>query len=132
MGDFRDVDWTLRPNCWDEEVRLREVRNELIKAQLKKGKTVAYRSSGWSLWPRVCPNDLCVFVPVIDDCQVQEGDIVFCRVRPSLVYYAHLVLKKEWHRDDHAWKCWISNLDKHVNGYCWIEDVYGKLTQVLK
>ena len=133
MGDSRDVDWTLRPNCWDEEVRLLEVRNELIRHQLQRGKTVAYRSSGWSLWPKVCPNDLCIYVPVIDDGQVQEGDIVFCQVRPSERYYTHLVLKKEWHRDAHAWKYWISTgRQSYLAGYCWISDVYGRLTKVLK
>ena len=61
VGDFRDVDWTLRPNDWDAEMRLRTKRNKLIMDQLKAGKSVAYRSSGWSLWPRVHPNDLCVY-----------------------------------------------------------------------
>ena len=45
VGDYHDLDWTIRPD-WTEEVRLREVRNELIRDQLKAGKTVAYRSSG--------------------------------------------------------------------------------------
>ena len=45
MGDEHDVDWTLNRD-WSEELRLREVRNELIKTQSQEGKTVAYRSSG--------------------------------------------------------------------------------------
>ena len=131
MGDYLDVDWTLKQD-WTEELRLREVRNELAKTQLQAGKTVAYRSSGWSLFPKVCSNDLCIYVPVNFDDQVQERDIVFCQVQPSGFFYAHLVLWKEWHYDAHAWKYWVSNLKQRINGYCFVKGMYGKLSQVLK
>ena len=52
-----DVDWTLCPDDWAKELRLREVRNEMIKKQLQLGRPVIYRSSGSSLYPRVWPND---------------------------------------------------------------------------
>ena len=45
VDDYNDVDWTLRED-WTEELRLREVRNCLIRDQLRAGKTVAHRSSG--------------------------------------------------------------------------------------
>ena len=48
LGDELDRDRTLNRD-WDEEQRLREARNELIRAQLLDGKTVAHRSPGWSL-----------------------------------------------------------------------------------
>ena len=54
-----DVDWTLCPEDWAKELRLRAVRNGMIKEQLQLGKPVIYRSSGWSLYPRVWANDLC-------------------------------------------------------------------------
>ena len=57
--------------------------------------------------------------------------IVFCQVQPSGNFYAHSVLQKEWDYDAHRWKYWISNLKGHVNGHCFIEDVYGKLTDIL-
>ena len=62
-GDELDTDWTLHVD-WGEEQRLREKRNELIRAQLMDGKTAAYRQSGWSLYPRVHSNDLCMYIPV--------------------------------------------------------------------
>ena len=36
----------------------------LLQFLLLPGKTVAYRSSGWSLYPRVSPNELCCYMPV--------------------------------------------------------------------
>ena len=44
IGDELDRDWTL---CGDytRELELREERNQMIKKQLKEGKTVAYRQS---------------------------------------------------------------------------------------
>ena len=91
-----DLDWTL---SWDreEEMRLREMRNQMIEAQLKEGKTVAYRQSGWSLYPKVHSNDLCCYIPVRFEEQVLEGGVVFCLVQPHSMYYAHLVKHKEWH-----------------------------------
>ena len=130
VGDELDTDWTLSRD-WTEEQRLREERNQLIKAQLIAGKTVAYRSSGWSLFPRVHSNDLCCYHPVRFDEQVDEGDIVFCNVQPSGYYYAHLVKEKEWHYGDGRWKYWISNLAGRINGWCYLQHIYGKLFQVL-
>ena len=70
-GDDWDLDWTL---SWDreEEMQLREKRNKMIEAQLKEGKTVAYRQSGWSLWPKVHSNDLCCYIPVRFEEQILE------------------------------------------------------------
>ena len=58
------MDWTLCPEDRGKELRLREVRNQMIKEQLLLGKPVIYRSSGWSLYPRVWSNDLCTYEPV--------------------------------------------------------------------
>ena len=52
VGGDLGTDWVLAGD-WSEERRLREARNVQIEAMLKEGKTVACRSSGWSLWPRV-------------------------------------------------------------------------------
>ena len=125
-----DTDWALHED-WIEEQRLREVRNELIRDQLKEGKTAAYRQSGWSLYPRVHSNDLCIYIPVSVPDQVSEGDVVFCRVQPKGYYYAHLVKEKEYDRSRREYKFWISNLKGRVNGFCYIEHIFGKLVQVL-
>ena len=77
-----DTDWTLVGD-WGQEQKLREERNNLIKDQLLKGQTVAYRQSGWSLYPRVHSNDLCCYLPVKFEESVEVDDIVFCTVQPS-------------------------------------------------
>ena len=59
-----DVDWTLCSEDSAKELRFRAQRNEMIKEQLQLGKPVIYRSSGWSLYPRVWSNDLCSYDPV--------------------------------------------------------------------
>ena len=74
-----DVDWTLCPGDWEKELRLREQRNTMIKAQLQLGRPVIYRSSGWSLYPRVWANDLCTYDPVTTADEVHEDVIVFAR-----------------------------------------------------
>ena len=102
-GDELDTDWTLHAD-WTQERRLREVRNELIKAQLQEGKTVAYRQSGWSLHPRVHSNDLCCYLPVRFEEQVSRDDIVLCTLQPKGYYYAHLVKELEWDTDSFCWK----------------------------
>ena len=73
-----DVDWTLSED-WAEEERLREVRSELIKTQLQAGISVCYRSSGWSLCPRVRSSDQTTYEPVTKADDVDVDDIVFAR-----------------------------------------------------
>ena len=90
-----DVDWTLCPHDWLLELRLREVRNCLIKEELLNHKPVTFRSSGWSLYPRVHSGDQCTFHPVTHPSEVAENDIVFCEVQPGDRFYGHVVKKKE-------------------------------------
>ena len=85
------MDWTLWPSDWAKELRLRDDRNVRIKEQLQDGKPVIYRSSGWSLYPRVHSNDLCTYEPVKSADDVQLDDIVFCQVQPGNRFYAHVV-----------------------------------------
>ena len=72
------------------------MRNRSIKEELLKHKTVIYRSSGVSLYPRVSSGDQCTFHPVTDPSDVAENDIVFCEVQPGDRFYNHLVKRKEW------------------------------------
>jgi hypothetical protein len=124
-----DVDWTLSADSW-EEYRLREVRSQLIKTQLLSGKQVCYRSSGYSLCPRVKSNDQTTYAPVnLNNDMVQVDDIVFCEVQTSNLFYAHLVKDKYLFRG--AWTFLISNLQGRVNGWCRIEHIYGKLIECI-
>ena len=134
MGDELDCDWTLSldPLDWRRELDLRNKRNELIKEKLQEGKTVAYRSSGWSLFPRVWSNDLCYYEPSFKDpSRIEIDDIVFCEVDPGKRFYAHLVKSKtlRWNSDSgrEEWSFCISNMAGRENGTCPIEQVYGRL-----
>ncbi len=102
-----DVDWTLSED-WAEEQRLREVRSEMIKAQLQAGISVCYRSSGWSLCPRVRSNDQTTYEPANGAWMVWVDDIVFCQAQPWSRFYAHLVKSIEWYEDD--WAFTFSNI----------------------
>ena len=123
-----DVDWTLCPEVVAKELRLRAVRNEMIKEQLQLGKPVMYRSSGWSLYPRVSANDLCSYEPVTSADEVHEDDIVFCQVQLGDRFYAPLVSCK-WFQDG-EWYFTISNLKGRSNGWCSIKHIYGRLIRV--
>ena len=101
-----------------------------VKAQLQAGKNVCYRSSGWSLYPRVHSNDQTTYEPVNREDQVAQNDIVFCQVFPHLHFYAHLVKKKEWWRARDEWCFTISNAAGWENGWCFMELLHGKFVQV--
>ena len=126
-GNDLDYDWTLRPHDHDKEMRLRDIRNAMIKELLLEGKSIAYRQSGWSLYPRIHSNDLTYYYAVSADSEVEEGDIVFCQVDPGDRYYAHLVKTKEWHYMRGEWLYTISNMEGRPNGTCFIGQIYGKL-----
>ena len=110
---------------WETELSRRHARNEMIREELQAGQPVVYRSSGWSLFPRVHSNDATYYVPVTKEEDVSVGDIVFCQVEPGLRYYAHLISKKEWYND--KWWYTITNIKGHRNGWADIEHIYGRL-----
>ena len=102
-----DVDWTLSEDLAEEQ-QLREARSKLIKTQLLEGAAVCYRSSGWSLCPRVRSNDQTTDEPVTSADIVQVGDIVSCEVQPANSFYAHMLKRKEWCSGN--WLFTISNM----------------------
>ena len=124
------VDWTLCPQHKQMEYRLREVRNKLLKEKLLAGDTVCYRSSGWSLWPRVSSGDMTTYRPVRSVEQVNIDDIVFCEVQPGSRFYAHLVKEKWWDAWEEKYKFTISNINGFENGHCHIEHIHGILIDV--
>ena len=126
-----DIDWTLCPENWNTELQRREVRNSMIKDQLLAGRDVCYRSSGNSLFPRVWSNDCCTYTPVVSATEVRVDDIVFCQVQPGDRFYAHLVKHKYWQYSQSKWIFTISNLQGRENGWCGIEHIYGRLTNVV-
>ena len=112
------------------ELERREVRNQAIKEQLLSGSPVCYRSSGWSLYPRVHCGDQTTYLPVTHADQVKEGDIVFCEVQLGNRFYAHPVKKKEREWRNGEWKFTISNAAGRENGWCYIKQIYGRLVEV--
>ena len=68
------TDWTVVPGShqdpvkWELELRLRDMRNMLLREFLEKGRCVFYTSSGNSMWPLVQSNDN-VLVPPRTGCK---------------------------------------------------------------
>ena len=110
---------------------LGHTRNLMINEKLLEGKSVCYRSSGWSLWPRVHSNDQCTYTPVTSVDEVQEEDIVFCQVMPGDRFHAHLVKKKEWHYRDKFFYYTIANIKGRENVWTTIDKIYGKLVDAV-
>ena len=134
-GGELDYDWTLCSD-WGRELRLREIRNHIIKDKLEMGSTVAFRQSGWSCYPKISSNDLCFYEPVHHDpANIDVDDIVFCEVEPGRHFYAHVVKYVSWQWYEkysrHEWCYTISNLQGRENGWCFIDQVYGKLFKVM-
>ena len=104
-GKEMDVDWTLVED-YEMALRLRQVRNKLLKEKLLRGESVCYRSSGWLLWPRVSSGDMCTYHPVYSASDVSKNDIVFCSVQPRNHFYAHLVNEK--YMQQGLWTCFAA------------------------
>ena len=103
----------------------------MIKEALLEGKAIKYRSSGWSLYPKVHSNDECTYAPIENGEQdIEEGDIVFCEVQPGDRFYAHNVKAKWWDNVHEGWYFTISNLSGRENGWCGVEHIYGRLVEV--
>ena len=112
------------------EIRLRAVRNEVLKENLLNGQHVSFRSSGWSLYPRVHSNDQCTYKPVTAESDVKVDNIVFCQVQPGDRFYAHNVKAIDvWPSTGRTYFT-IANLKGRENGWCFIEHIYGKLIEV--
>ena len=70
---------------------------------------------------------MCVYDPVSEDGQVEEGDIVFCDVEShsDVEIFAHQVLMKKLYGDTYWYS--IGNIHGYCNGHCRIGTIYGKL-----
>ena len=142
-------DWTIVPGSktdpekMEQELRLRDARNKLIRELLMEGRSVFYRSSGSSMWPLVQADDACTFHPIQavtakngvhsfqkEVSEICVGDIVFCQVQRSQQYYGHIVLyvkQSHYHKEP---EYWIGNIREHINGWCLREHIFGILVDV--
>ena len=132
-NSYLDIDWTVHPD-WEEEKRRRTHCDNLRIAELGSGRQVVCRSSGNSLYPRVRNNDICTFVPVTSEKEVQVDDIVFCSVQPHDRIFGHIVKHKWWqstpsaesvHGQEYVYI--ISNIRGWENGWCNTKHIFGKL-----
>ena len=150
------IDWTIidgssrDPELWALELKLRGVRNRMIREDLEEGCAVFYTSTGDSMWPLVQSYDACTFHPIQavtaedgihsihsfpkEASEIQVGDVVFCKVQRSDSYFAHLVLRIEWPRYDRIGepRYVIGNILQHVNGWCHRRHIFGILVDVQK
>ena len=104
----------------------------MLMRKLQAGESVAYKSGGNSLAPHVQSGDLCEYTPVREDADVNVGDIAFCQVNPTQRYFAHAVMNKTYDEEVQAWYYSIGNALGWENGWCWIENIYGKLRRVAR
>ena len=89
--------------------------------RLQQGETVQFRPRGNSMAPRIESGNLVTVVPV-QNCAVEKGDVVLCKVRGRV--YLHLVTAK---KDD---QFQIGNNHGRVNGWTNAASIYGKLVRV--
>ena len=129
VGDGWDCDWTQCPGDFPRELARREVRNQLATKQLQSRRSVGFRQSGWSCYPDIWDDDLCCYEPIDDWRNLRLGDIVFCAVQPGRRYYAHPIKEIGWWKGQPCFT--IANLAGRVNGWCYKEDIYGILVEVV-
>ena len=129
--DAFNVYWT-KDTDQKTEWALREQRNNMIMRKLQSGQPVAFKSGGNSLAPLIKSGDICEYYPVSDDADVGVGDIVFCQVNPTQRYFAHAVMNKTYGEEVQAWYYSIGNASGWENGWCWIENIYGKLKRLAR
>ena len=129
-GDVCDRDWTLHLN---KEARDRYYTNIQIQLEVE-GKDVCFRSSGKSMLPHIRPQDLCTFLPVGGAAHIDQGDVVFCKVRETGFHYAHFVGKKVTNFKTGETQFHIFNAAGRYNGHCNMgngyKDIFGKLVLI--
>ena len=118
----------------------------MIQASLDAGRSVFYKSTGSSMWPLVQSEDACTFHPIQavtakggkfsiqkEASEIEVGDIVFCQVQPSQLFYAHIVHKVERKVERmyvHRPKYSIGNIQGRIDGLCYREHIFGILVAV--
>lgn len=90
---------------------------------LKEGKQVKFRPHGSSMTPRIESGNLVTVDSVVDEFELDVGDIVLCKVRGKI--YLHLISKIG---EDGRYM--ISNNHGHDNGWTTRDKIYGIVTTV--
>jgi phage repressor protein C with HTH and peptisase S24 domain len=88
--------------------------------KLRKGETVKFRPHGNSMQPKIESGQLCTVEPL--GTPPEPGDAVLCTVEGR--QFLHLVTAVRGPQFQ------ISNNKGHVNGWCTIRQIHGKLVKV--
>lgn len=88
-------------------------------AKLQMGQIVKFRPHGNSMQPRIESGQLVT----VENGFVQVGDIVLCKVSGRVLLHLVSAIGSDGRYQ-------ISNNKGHVNGWCTIQNVYGRVTQV--
>ena len=94
--------------------------------QLKNGKIVSFRGKGNSMTPKIKSGQKCTYSPVLSPDDVKKGDMVYCHV--GKYYFTHLVTAIKNENNDILFQ--ISNNHGHVNGWCNINNIFGKVIAI--
>ena len=124
----QEVDWTAARDQHDER-SLQSVRDYMIRDMLQSNRPVQYRSSGNSLWPMVRSGDVTMWEPVTDVSTLVVGDVVFCCVQPSGIFYGHMIHKIGTWEGALFWQIGNMKDPPRINGWCLAEHIYGRLME---
>lgn len=97
--------------------------NILTVNKLKQGQTCLVQGFGQSMTPILKSGQVCKVEPVKNDTILSKNDIVLCKVNGHI--YLHKISAINGKRFQ------ISNNHKHVNGWITINNIYGKVVEIL-
>ena len=94
-----------------------------IAELLKNGQTIErHKEAGNSMLPIIKSNQPVTLVPVTEETELNEDDIVFCKVKGN--YYTHKILKIRENQFQ------IGNNRGYVNSWVTREKIFGKVTKI--
>ena len=74
--------------------------------------------------------DVTMWEPITDHSSLVVGDIVFCAVQTSGIFYGHMIHHiGTWADGTTVW--WIGNMREppRINGWCAAEHIFGRLME---
>lgn len=100
----------------------------MVASLLLEGKTIEkYKEAGNSMLPILKSNQPVTLVPV-NDIDLKENDIVFCKVKGN--YYTHKITEIKKQKDNIKYQ--ISNNHGFINGWVKKDNIYGIVTKIWK
>lgn len=97
-----------------------------VEALLRRGTSVQFPPTGWSMYPLIVNGRDQVIVEPVDPARVRRGDVVLYR-RPGGI----LVLHRVWKRTDEGF-CMVGDNQSEIEGPLPPEVVCGVMTAVIR